>query len=68
MVVVNPIRSEAEYDTALGEVEALIAARRSTREGDRADILATQIQAYEAEHHAIGAPDLQSSEPKMWTR
>ena len=57
MVDVTPIRTEADYDAALAEIEALMRARRDTPEGDRLDILVTLIQAYEAEHHSIDAPD-----------
>jgi len=57
MVVVSPIRSEAEYDAALAEVEKLMGARAGTPEGDRLDVLATLVEAYEARHHRIDAPD-----------
>ena len=57
MVTVNPIRSERDYDAALAEVETLMTTRAGTPEGDRLDILTTLIQAYEAEHHPITAPD-----------
>jgi HTH-type transcriptional regulator/antitoxin HigA len=57
MVDVAPIRTEEEYDVALEEIEALIKARAGTPEGDRLDVLVTLVQAYEAEHHAIDAPD-----------
>lgn len=57
MVDVRPIRTEQDYEAALGEVEQLMAARPDTPEGDRLDVLSTLIEAYEAEHHAIDAPD-----------
>ena len=57
MVTVNPIRSEQDSDAALAEVERLMTARPGTGEGDRLDILTTLIQAYEARHHPIAAPD-----------
>jgi HTH-type transcriptional regulator/antitoxin HigA len=57
MVEVSPIRTEQDYDAALAEVEGLMAALPGTPEGDRLDILVTLVQAYEAEHHAIEAPD-----------
>jgi HTH-type transcriptional regulator/antitoxin HigA len=57
MVEVNPIRSEREYDAALEEIEALMQARAGTPEGDRLDVLVALVQAYEAEHHRIDAPD-----------
>src|SRR4051812_13102460 len=57
MVEVSPIRSEDDYDAALTEVERLIEARPGTPEGDRLDVLVTLVQAYEAEHHPVDAPD-----------
>jgi HTH-type transcriptional regulator/antitoxin HigA len=57
MIEIKPIRSEADYEEALAEVERLWGARSGTPEGDRLDILATLIDAYEAEHHPIDPPD-----------
>ena len=57
MVEVSPIRTEQDYEAALAEVESLMAAHPGTPEGDRLDVLATLVQAYEAEHHAIEGPD-----------
>ena len=54
---VRPIKSEADYGAALAEIETLMHAGRDTPEGDRLDVLATLVQAYEAEHHPIEAPD-----------
>lgn len=53
----KPIRSEADYDEALVEVERLWGARSGTPEGDRLDVLATLIDVYEARHHPIDPPD-----------
>jgi HTH-type transcriptional regulator/antitoxin HigA len=57
MVEVEPIRTEQDYDAALAEIEGLMAAEPGTPGGDRLDVLAALVQAYEAEHHAIEAPD-----------
>ena len=57
MVAVRPIRTEQDYEAALEEIGALMAARVGTPEGDRLDILSTLVEAYEAEHHSIDAPD-----------
>ena len=54
---VKPIRNEADYDAAMEAVEALWGAPTGTPEGDRLDVLATLIDAYEAKHHAMDAPD-----------
>jgi HTH-type transcriptional regulator/antitoxin HigA len=53
----KPIRSKADYDNALAEIERLWGARRGTPNGDRLDVLATLIDAYEAEHHPMDPPD-----------
>jgi HTH-type transcriptional regulator/antitoxin HigA len=45
----KPIRSAADYEEALAEVEQLWGAHSGTPEGDRLDILATLIDAYESE-------------------
>jgi HTH-type transcriptional regulator/antitoxin HigA len=54
---IRPIRTEADYRTALGEVERLWEAAPGTPDGDRVEVLATLIEAYEAEHHPIPVPD-----------
>lgn len=54
---VRPIRSEADYDAAMEEASALWGAASGTPEGDRLDVLATLIDAYEVKHHAMDPPD-----------
>jgi HTH-type transcriptional regulator/antitoxin HigA len=39
------------------EVERLWGAKTGTRDGDRLDVLATLIDAYETEHHPMDPPD-----------
>jgi len=56
-ISVRPIRTEADYDAALAEVDALMDAKPGSPEGDRFDVLVTLIEAYEARHWAIDAPD-----------
>ena len=53
----RPIRSEPDHKRALAEVARLWGARSGTPEGDRLDILATLIDAYEAEHYPMDPPD-----------
>ena len=57
MKSLKPIRTEADYEAALEEVERLWGARIGTPEGDRLDILATLIDVYENEHYPIDPPD-----------
>jgi HTH-type transcriptional regulator / antitoxin HigA len=56
-ISVRPIRTEEDYDAALAEVDGLMDAVPGTAEGDRLDVLVTLIEAYEAKHWAIDAPD-----------
>ncbi len=53
----KPIRNEKDFERALAEVEVLWGARAGTPKGDRLDILATLIEAYEAEHYPMDPPD-----------
>lgn len=57
MVNVKPIRTEADYDAALAEIEGLMGAEQDTPEGERLDVLVTLVQAYETEHYPMEAPD-----------
>jgi HTH-type transcriptional regulator/antitoxin HigA len=57
MKPIVPIRTEADHEAALAEVEALWGAGAGTEAGDRLDVLMTLVAAYEAEHHAIDLPD-----------
>jgi len=53
----KPIRTEADYEVALAEIERLWGAPAGTPEGDRLDILATLVDAYENEHYPMDPPD-----------
>ena len=53
----KPIRTKADYEKALAEVERLWGAKSGTPKGDRLDVLATLIDAYEAEHYPMDPPD-----------
>ena len=53
----KPIRNEADYDAALEDVGRLWGAKSGTPDGDKLDVLATLIDAYEAKHHPIDPPD-----------
>jgi HTH-type transcriptional regulator/antitoxin HigA len=54
---VRPIRTEKDYETALKEVERLWGAKSGSPDGDRLDVLATLIEAYEDEHYPMDPPD-----------
>ena len=56
---IRPIHTPADYKAALTDVSALIDRDPApgTPQGDRLDVLTTLIQAYEARHFPIDAPD-----------
>ena len=55
----KPIRTEAEYDTALRQASVYFEnePEPGTKAGDRFEVLVMLIEAYEAKHHSIASPD-----------
>ena len=53
----KPIRTKADYQTALAAVARLWGAKSGTSQGDRLDVLATLIEVYEARHYPMEPPD-----------
>ncbi len=53
------IRTEADYDWALSEIEAYFDRQPEpgTAEADRFDVLAALLKLYEDTHHPVTAPD-----------
>lgn len=56
-VEIHPIRSEADHEKAVAQIEALWGAEPGTEEYDALDVLATLVDKYETEHYPIDAPD-----------
>ena len=54
---VRPIKTDAEYRLALQQMERLWNCAPGSAEGDHLEVLSTLIEAYEARHHPIPAPD-----------
>ncbi len=56
---IKPIKTEADHEAALAEIERLmdLDPEMDTPEGDRLDVVATLVEAYEAKHFLIDAPD-----------
>ena len=54
---IRPIKTEADYQATLAEVERLFDAAPDTPEGDRLEVLTTLLEAYEKNHYAIPSPD-----------
>lgn len=56
---IHPIRTKADYKRALREVSAYFndEPEPGSEDGDRFEILATLVEAYEARHFPIESPD-----------
>lgn len=54
---IRPIKTEADYEATLKEIEGLMSAEAGTPQGDRLDVLVTLVEAYERDHYPIGFPD-----------
>lgn len=57
-VRIRPIRTEADYEAALAEIDQLMGhIEPGTPDYERLDILTKLVVAYEDEHYPIGMPD-----------
>ena len=54
---IKPLKTEADYQAVLKEIETLMHAKADTPEGDRLDVLVTLVEAYEARHYPLDLPD-----------
>ena len=54
---IKPIKTDADHRAALMEIERLMDAEKDTADGDRLDVLATLVEAYEAKRFPIDPPD-----------
>lgn len=56
---IRPIKTEEDYEWALGEITRYFDNQPEigSPDGDRFDVLATLIEAYEDQHYPISAPD-----------
>jgi HTH-type transcriptional regulator / antitoxin HigA len=54
---IAPIKTHRDYRRALKEMESLMAAKRNAPEGDRLDVLATHVEAWEARHYSLDLLD-----------
>jgi HTH-type transcriptional regulator/antitoxin HigA len=54
---IRPIRSEADDQATLKEVEKLMDSQSGTPDGDRLDVFVTLVEAYEAKNFPIPEPD-----------
>ena len=54
---IRPIRTRNDHARALREIERLWGAKPQTRDGDRLDVLATLVEAFEQKQFPIDPPD-----------
>ena len=54
---IKPIRTQRDYKAALAEIERLFDAKPGTPDGDRLEVLATLVEAYEQQHYPMLPPD-----------
>ncbi|WP_157886925.1 Imm53 family immunity protein [Hymenobacter sp. PAMC 26628] len=65
-MVIKPIRTAANYRTALARVEAIFLAQPGDPEFDELDVLTTLIEAYESHHEPIIYPRKQLDSILNW--
>ncbi len=54
---IRPIKTESDYRQTLREIETLRSAEAGTEAGDRLDVQATLVEAYERMHFPMDLPD-----------
>ncbi len=54
---IRPIRTEADYEAALRQVDALMDAALGSKEEAALEVLSTLVEAYEEKNYPIEAPD-----------
>lgn len=54
---IRPLKTEADYQAMLQEIEGLMNAEADSAAGDRLDVLVTLVEAYERDHYPVDFPD-----------
>jgi HTH-type transcriptional regulator/antitoxin HigA len=54
---IKPVRTKADYERALREIERMWGAKEGTPQGNQLDVLATLVEAYERKHFPIDSLD-----------
>jgi HTH-type transcriptional regulator / antitoxin HigA len=54
---IKPIRTEEDYETALGRIEEIFDAEPDTPDGEELEILAALVEVYEKKHFPVELPD-----------
>lgn len=50
---IKPIRTKADHEATLKEIESLMMAELETPDGDKLDVLVTLVEAYEHKHFPL---------------
>jgi len=53
---IKPIKTEEDYNNTLHQIEKLMDAKPNTPQMDKLEVLTTLVEAYEAQHYVIDAP------------
>jgi len=56
-MIIKPIKTEQDYDSALIRIEELWGVKKDTIDGDEIDLLVTLVELYEMKHYPIPPPD-----------
>jgi len=54
---IRPIKTGEDYESTLSQIESLMDAKPNTPQIDELEVLTTLVEAYEAQHYVIDAPD-----------
>ena len=54
---IKPIKTGADYEAALKDIEQLWGSSYGSPEGDKLDVLVTLVEVYEEEHYPVLPPD-----------
>jgi HTH-type transcriptional regulator / antitoxin HigA len=54
---IKPIRTEADYEASLREIEKLLEDQSKSIDADRLEVLTILTEAYEDKHYALPLPD-----------
>ena len=54
---IKPIKTEADYEATLKEIEQLWGSNYGSPEADKLNVLVTLVAVYEEEHYPIPPPD-----------
>jgi HTH-type transcriptional regulator/antitoxin HigA len=53
---IRPLKTDKDYRAALKEIESLMTASLGSPAGERLDIMATLVEAYERNHYPMDLP------------